>query len=299
MRDDLFSRGTVRGTADDILQQKTPIDYMDVFPKEISTERVVTLIEGRPGSGKTTLITKVSRDWAKEDILKNVGLLILVHLRRFMGKSDLTIADMIGIYCKSSTVVQDLVERFERTGGEEVCFAFDGLDEYTSEMERGNLIYDLIHGYRLPKASIFLTSRPAGSHKLRKWVKQNIEIVGFLKDEIAQYIKYYYENNPVKAASLTTYLQNRPNISHMCYLPLHLAMAVYLFDECDEKLPDTETEMYMTFTMQTLRRSIEKELRPSEDDDLEFHEIDDLTPEKLKIFERMCHLDYFSAELPD
>ena len=33
MRDDLFSRGTVRGTADDILQQKTPIDYMDVFPQ--------------------------------------------------------------------------------------------------------------------------------------------------------------------------------------------------------------------------------------------------------------------------
>lgn len=290
-RDDLFSRGTVRGTADDILRQKTSIDYTQVFPEEIGTERVVTLIEGRPGSGKTTLITKVSRDWAKEDILRNVGLLILVHLRRFMGKSDLTIADMIGIYCKSNTVVQDLVETFERTGGEKVCFAFDGLDEYISQMEPGKLIHDMIHGYRLPKASIFITSRPAGSQPLRGNVKQNVEIIGFLEEEIAEYIKFYHQNNPVKAASLTTYLQNHPNISHMCYLPLHLAMVVYLY-EFDENLPDTETDMYMTFVLQTLHRSLEKELSPAKAFDFELHEIDDLPPEKLKIFKGMCRLAF-------
>lgn len=290
-RDDLFSRETVRGTADDILQQKTPIDYTDVFPKEIGTERVVTLIEGRPGSGKTTLITKVSRDWAKEDILRNVELLILVHLRRFMGRSDLTIADMIGIYCKNNRVVKDLAEMFERNGGEKVCFAFDGLDEYISQMEPGKLIHDMIHGYRLPKASVFITSRPAGSHRLRRNVKRNVEIIGFLKDEITEYITYYYQDNPVKAASLMTYLQNHPNISHMCYLPLHLAMVVYLY-EWDENLPDTETDMYMTFVLQTLHRSLEKELSSAEAYDLEILEINDLPLEKVKIFERMCHLAF-------
>ena len=291
MRDDLFSRGTVRGTADDILKQKTPIDYMDVFPKEIGTERVVALIEGRPGSGKTTLITKVSRDWAKEDILRNVGLLILVRLRRFMGKSDLTIADMIGTYCNSNAVVQDLVETFERTGGEKVCFAFDGLDEYSSQMEPGKLIHDMIHGYRLPKARIFVTSRPAGSDKLRRYVKQNIEIVGFLEDEIAEYITYYYHDNPVKAESLTKYLENHPNIGHMCYLPLHLAMVVFLYEQ-DENLPETETDMYMTFTLQTLYRSIEKELSRDEAYDFELHELDDLHSEKLNIFKNVCRLAF-------
>ena len=81
-----------------------------------------------------------------------------------MGKSDLNIADLIGVYCKSNAVVQSLVETFEQTGGKDVCFAFDGLDEYSQMIqERGKLIYDMIHGYRLPRDSIFITSRPAAA----------------------------------------------------------------------------------------------------------------------------------------
>ena len=287
-RDDLFSRGTVRGTADDILKQKAPIAYVDVFPTEIGTERAVTLIEGRPGCGKTTLITKVSRDWAELKVLKNVSLFILVHLRRFMGKADLTVADMIGIYCKNNKVVQVLVETFERTGGEQVCFALDGLDEYSSQMEPGKLIHDMIHGYRLPNASILITSRPAGAHRLRRNVKQNIEIIGFMEDEIAEYITSYYSNNPGKAASLIRFLRNHPNVSHMCYLPLQLAMVAFLYEQ-DEDLPDTETEMYNIFTLQTLHRALVKEVSSY---DIELHEINDLSHEKKQIFNNICRLAF-------
>ena len=289
-RDDLFSRGTLRGTADDILKEKAPINYTDVFPDVLGAERALTLIEGRPGCGKSTLITKVSRDWAKRKVLKNVRLFILVHLRRFMGKSDLNIADLIGVYCKSNTVVQSLVEMFEQTGGKDVCFAFDGLDEYMVQ-ERGKLIYDMIHGYRLPRASILITSRPAAAHRLRRSVKQNIEIIGFLDNEIEQYIIDYYQENKVKAGSLMTFLQNHPNVSHMCYLPLHLAMVVFLYEH-DENLPDTETEMYKTFVLQTLFRALERELGVAYADDLELHDIDDLPDEKMRIFNRICHLAF-------
>ena len=291
-RDDLFSRGTLRGTADDILKEKTPINYTDVFPDVLGAERALTLIEGRPGCGKSTLITKVSRDWAKREVLKNVRLFILVHLRRFMGKPDLNIADLIGVYCKSNAVVQSLVEMFEQTGGKDVCFAFDGLDEYSQMVqERGKLIYDMIHGYRLPRASIIITSRPAAVHRLRRNVKQNIEIIGFLENEIEQYIIDYYQKTPVKAGSLMKFLQSHPNVSHMCYLPLHLAMVVFLFEH-DENLPDTETEMYKTFVLHTLFRALERELGLAYADELELHDIDDLPDEKMRIFTRICHLAF-------
>ena len=82
-----------------------------------------------------------------------------------------------------------------------MCFAFDGLDEYSQMVqERGKLIYDMIHGYRLPRASIIITSRPAAAHQLRRNVKQNYEIIGFLENEFEQYIVDYYQpaDSPTK-----------------------------------------------------------------------------------------------------
>ena len=49
------------------------------------------LVEGRPGSGKTTLVHKISQDWATGDLLtfKHVRLLILVHLRAFSSEPNI------------------------------------------------------------------------------------------------------------------------------------------------------------------------------------------------------------------
>ena len=54
---------TVRGDMDDILESKELVTYGGVFREY--TEGALLLIEGRPGSGKTTLVHKVTRDWAK------------------------------------------------------------------------------------------------------------------------------------------------------------------------------------------------------------------------------------------
>ena len=94
-RHDYFSRATVRGSVDDIYREKVPINFEGVFPFQINSEKpYVVLIEGRPGAGKSTLITKVSVDWANKDILQDVELFVLVRLRRFLGKNQVTLEDL-------------------------------------------------------------------------------------------------------------------------------------------------------------------------------------------------------------
>ena len=64
---------------DDTLETKVTIEFKEVFGKY---ERGVVLIEGRPGSGKTTLVHKVTRDWATVwEVLKNVKLVFNFPLR--------------------------------------------------------------------------------------------------------------------------------------------------------------------------------------------------------------------------
>ena len=71
---------SVRGDMDDIVESKERVKYKNIFSKYI--EGGVLLVEGRPGSGKTTLVHKIARDWASGgDILTNAKLVFLVPLR--------------------------------------------------------------------------------------------------------------------------------------------------------------------------------------------------------------------------
>lgn len=63
MKDDQYSRFTVRGSVDDILKDKDELLFDDVFVDADMGHRI--LFEGRPGSGKTTLMHRISKKWGK------------------------------------------------------------------------------------------------------------------------------------------------------------------------------------------------------------------------------------------
>ena len=69
---------TVRRDIDEVYGNKTSILFDDLF-KGLS-EGSLVLLEGRPGSGKTTLMLKIACDWKKK-ILKQAEIVILVQLR--------------------------------------------------------------------------------------------------------------------------------------------------------------------------------------------------------------------------
>ena len=304
-RADTFSRATIRGSVDDVYKKKELIKFEDVFPDELlaSKEHYVSLIEGRPGCGKSTLVTKVSKDWAEGKILKNMELFLLVRLRRFVDRENLTLKDLFSIYCPDSSAVDKVLDKVIKEGGKGMCFAFDGLDEYSARLKEGNLIMKIIHGQVLPKATVFMTTRPATAERFRRrmLLSQNIEIIGFLKEEIRDYIKSYYqgeENGEAKTYELTKYIEEHPNIERMCYLPLHIAMIVHLYAIDQTLLPKTETDLYHKFTIHTLYRSLLKDPSPEmelEQDDIELHEFSHLPGGKSKIFKQVCKLAFLAT----
>ena len=295
---DAFSRDTIKQSVEDVYEKQVSIEYEKVFPTKITSEdHYVTLIKGRPGCGKSTLITKVSKDWAEGKILTDIKIFVLVRLQRFISKKDLDLKDMLGEYCKNSKVLEAVHDKITRSSGKGVCFAFDGLDEYSSNLTRNNILMKLIHGHLLPHATIFLTTRPATSAKLlQARIAQTIEIIGFLKKEIKRYIQSYYQDEPAKARELNKYIRDHPNISRMCYLPLHITMVVFFYNlDPDGFLFQTETELYVKFTLNTLQRSLRREPDESFDpDDIEMHDFDEIPEEKdyQDTFKQVCDLAF-------
>ena len=285
-----YARNTIQGDMDDIFANKDSIKYEDVFTNLESGTRL--LIEGRPGSGKTTLVHKFSQDWGRGKLqLKNNKLVFLVHLRGFFNNSDVMLRDIVQQYYmqEAAHMVDAVIKCSVDHNGEGLCFILDGLDEYSPKSKGKTFIFKLIKRQLLPKSIVIVASRPAATAKLRNIATRQVEVIGFLKQQINEYIEKYQFSGVDKRIDLHKYLDHHPNVHHMCYLPIHAAMVCYLFDKMGSKLPRTETKMYTEFANHTLLRNLtryEKEL------DYDLESPDDLQSEDKEIFDKICKLAF-------
>ena len=288
-----FLRQTIRGSVDDIMKDKDNIKYDEVFTEVEEGARLV--FEGRPGCGKTTMMNKVSQDWAKWKFFSS-SLLFLVHLRRLENQSDVDLEMVLRftpvVFTDSEFL--EMCAQIETNQGKGVVFALDGLDEYCPEKKKYKLtfIHKLIKGEILPKSVVIVASRPAASQKYRRDATKCIEVLGFLKQQIYQYIDSYFVGDEGKVLGLRTYLEHHPNVMHMCYLPLHMAMVAYLYDIEGASLPQTETEIYKHFTLSTLLRSIRRKNGMELDELFVLSTFEDLPSDDREIFDLILELAF-------
>ena len=278
---------TVRGDMDDILNDKETIMYKSVFDNLDSSTRL--LLEGRPGSGKTTLVHKAGKDWASGYLkFPHNRLLFLVHLRAFSSNFDVGLHDIIKCYPFSDSTVYTITEYAERHDGLGLCFILDGLDEYMP----GNdscFIFRLIKRKILPKAVVITASRPAAAAYFRNYASKQVEVIGFLSQQIYQYVAEYPFSLASKCNKLSQYLDQHPGVLHTCYLPIHSAMVCFLFNELEDDLPQTETEIYAEFTKYMILRTLYRE---GEFKRMCIESFDDLAPSHKEIFHKICRLAY-------
>ena len=311
IRDQTTWRKTVPRSMDEVVSGKDILSYEAIFQNIESLERRFILMEGRPGSGKTTLMNKISCDWARGEILQT-KLVIYVPLRKLSAQKNHDLYAIIGIACPSLTMkdksdkLHKLVSHIEEKDGEGVVFAFDGLDEYktcrnevlttsgfccfksqTTETSDDS-VYEILYGNLLTKATVLVTSRPAACASFRVYAGKQIEVIGFLKEQITEYIHEFFRRDSRKAELLISHLHHHPNLMNMAYLPLHCAMLTVLFDE-EEILPETETQVYRDFTLSTLARSI---LKKQGAVTLKLTKFDQLPHDEKITFFKVCELAY-------
>ena len=277
------------GSIDEVYGNKTSIDIKDVFNDVIF--RSLILFEGRPGSGKTTLMIRVSHEWANGELFQS-KLVFLVQLRRLGGKKEVDLCDLIRVACRTLTSedIRHLTAYMNGTRGEDMVFILDGFDEYASGLNEDNFIYKLVANHVFPESIVIVSSRPAATQPFRKNATKWIEVVGFMEEQVIQYINSYYKDDHKKAQTLVKHLKQHPNQMNICYLPLHCAMLVYL-DEFE--LPKTESEFYRKFILSTFVRHLYK---TSGSIPLRISSFDQLSRQERELLQMICRLA-FSATI--
>ena len=176
------SRFFIEREMEDILEKREKVEYTYAFGKY--ERRALVLVEGHPGSGKTTLAHKIAKDWANGTVLQNVCLVLLISLRKDQEKSKI----FQTFFQSQSEVIQ---RKLEETSGDGVCFILDGYDEYSPRHGDKSVINQLIKKTYLPLAMVIVTSRPVATVTLRPKATRRVEILGFTKNVFNEFVNSY------------------------------------------------------------------------------------------------------------
>ena len=284
---------SVCGDADDIIAGKEKVEYEEVFSKYRNRDFI--LINGRPGGGKTTLVHKVIKDWAKGELLTKAKFVFLIILQIFKNdRRDENLSDLLAQFYSNDEELKKLTSEIEKNDGDGVCFAMDGLDEYQPQNKDKSVIYKLLDKIYLPQAMIIVSSRPAAIMNVkREVVTKHIEVFGFSKQQILEYINNFPFSNASSLSDNTVpsklkeYLISNHNVFDMCYLPVHAAMICFLFKYDKENISSVQTKIYELFTRLIIQRHLTRH-----NIEVELPTLKELDGMHKKYFDDICHLAF-------
>uniref|UniRef100_A0A3B5LNA7 NACHT domain-containing protein n=1 Tax=Xiphophorus couchianus TaxID=32473 RepID=A0A3B5LNA7_9TELE len=240
------------------------IRHENIFkPSPDRDEPVRTVMtKGVAGIGKTVLTQKFTRDWAEDQANQDIHFTFTFMFRELnlLKDNQFSLVDLVHHFFSETKGIF----RFEDL---KVLFIFDGLDEcrlpldfkknkilmdVTKSTSVDVLLTNLISGNLLPKAHLWITTRPAAANKIpAEFVGMMTEIRGFTDLKKDEYFtrKFRYKK---EARMVISHIKKSRSLHIMCHIPIFCWITAKVVEDMlnkndGEDLPKTLTEMYIHF----------------------------------------------------
>ena len=259
---DEFTRQTLHGGVDEILQSKKPITIEDLLTPEDSGRPVrFVLVEGPPGIGKSTFAWEVCRRWDGIESLREYHTMVLLKLREKWVLNATSLSDLFRCPFKPE-LSKSIAEVLFQLQGENLLLVLDGFDEVSHGFHEDSVIKSILCRQLLPECTIILTTRPVAKYTLKSIcqpeVDKHVEIIGFTEEERVRYITEVFSEGPELQVNFLKYMFLVPHIKSMMYIPLNCAIIAQVYYESQSShhlaIPRTRTQLYKALTHSLLVR---------------------------------------------
>ena len=234
--------------------QDDPLETLELLSLVLPNPRTI-LIEGAPGGGKSTLALHICHQWAQGAFwLAKYDVVILAYLREEGIQNAKTLADIIS--ARTIEMTNSIATQLQATDGENTLFVFDGWDEFPPKLMANSLVSTIIRQPQklsLHLSTVIVTSRPS-SGNLLQIVDRRVEILGFTQQQIHDFIKKALDGNRDHIQKLVTHLDKHPVIEGCCYVPLHAAILVHIYNTTKGALPTTLHELFYSLVLCCIAR---------------------------------------------
>ncbi|XP_054916880.1 protein NLRC3-like [Poeciliopsis prolifica] len=240
------------------------IRHGDIFkPSPEREEPIKTVMtKGVAGIGKTVLTQKFILDWAEDQTNQNIQFMFPFTFRELnlLKDQQFSLVELVHQFFSETKGIF----RFEDL---EVVFIFDGLDEcrlpldfkkneiltdITKSTSVDVILTNLIRGNLLPKALLWITTRPAAANRIpTEFIGMMTEIRGFTDPQKDEYFtkRFKYKKD---ARIVISHVKKSRSLHIMCHIPIFCWITATVVEDMlnkkdGEELPKTLTEMYIYF----------------------------------------------------
>jgi len=239
----------------DISELLAPLDH----PDDCQSQTI--LIEGAPGIGKSFLLKHIAHLWANKQVLTSSKLLFLLCLRDPAVQKMSSVNDLVNYFFKQEKTASRLghicAAQIYQTDGKDVTILLDGFDEFPEALQDDSFIADILEHRVLPACNVIVSSRPHASVHLHDSVILRVDILGFTEEDRECFIKQSFINRPESGKKLLAFLQDRPTINSLCFVPFIMTVLVFLYKH-EVVLFDSFSELYKQFICLTIQRHLNK-----------------------------------------
>uniref|UniRef100_A0A8C5BCY7 NACHT domain-containing protein n=1 Tax=Gadus morhua TaxID=8049 RepID=A0A8C5BCY7_GADMO len=249
--------------------EETPIRCEDIFKRLPAQDKPIRTImtTGVAGIGKTFLTHKFTLDWAEGKGKANqeidfIFLLTFRELNLLKGKvfSFVELLHIFSVETKESGIyISD---------HDQVVIILDGLDECRLPLDFKNntiwtdvteptsvdvLLTNIIRGFLLPTARIWITTRPAAANQIpAECVDMVTEVRGFNDPQKEEYFRKRLREGTLTNSIISLVKKSR-SLHIMCHIPVFCWITATVLEgffktsQRGEEVPKTVTQMYSHF----------------------------------------------------